>query len=65
VGLVLLGLFVGTLTIFVISPMVTGFPFLTVAGQFLLKDLVLFAATLIMIAVDSSKHSKVRARPAG
>jgi uncharacterized membrane protein YkgB len=65
VGLVLLGLFVGTLTIFVISPMVTGFPFLTLAGQFLLKDLVLFAATVMLIAVDSSKHSKVRARPAG
>jgi uncharacterized membrane protein YkgB len=61
VGLVLLGLFTGTLTIFVISPMVTGFPFLTLTGQFLLKDLVLFATTLMLIAVDYSKHSKVRA----
>jgi uncharacterized membrane protein YkgB len=61
VGLVVLGLFTGTLTIFVISPMVTGFPFLTLTGQLLLKDLVLFAATLMVIAVDSSKHSKVRA----
>ena len=61
VGLVVLGLFTGTLTIFVISPMVTGFPFLTLTGQFLLKDLVLFAATLMVIAVDSSKYSKVRA----
>jgi|SRR5215208_269828 len=61
VGLVLLGLFVGTLTIFVISPMVTGFPFLTLTGQFLLKDLVIFAATLMVIASDSSEYSKMRA----
>ena len=59
VGLLVLGLFAGTMTIFVISPMVTGFPFLNLAGQFLLKDLVLFAATLMVIAVDYSKHSKV------
>src|SRR5215213_908112 len=58
VGLVVLGLFAGTLTIFVISPMVTGFPFLNLAGEFLLKDLVLFAATLMVIAVDYSKYSK-------
>ena len=61
VGLLMLGLFTGTLTIFVISPMVTGFPFLNLVGEFLLKDLVLFAATLMVIAVDSSKYSKVRA----
>jgi uncharacterized membrane protein YkgB len=60
VGLLVLGLFIGTLTIFVISPTVTGFPFLNVTGQFLLKDLVLLAATLMVIAVDSSKHSKMR-----
>ena len=65
VGLLMLGLFTGTLTIFVISPTVTGFPFLNVTGQFLLKDLVLLAATLMVIAVDSSKHSKAPARPAG
>ena len=65
VGLVLLGLFTGTLTIFVISPMVTGFPFLTLTGQFLLKDLALFAATVMLIAVDYSKHAKAPARPAG
>jgi uncharacterized membrane protein YkgB len=58
VGLLVLGLFAGTLTIFVISPMVTGFPFLNLAGQFLLKDLVLFAATLMVIALDYSKYSK-------
>src|SRR5919202_5217287 len=38
-GLVTIGLFAGTLTIFVVAPAVTGFPFLTLAGQFLLKDL--------------------------
>lgn len=35
-GLLVLGLFAGTLTIFVISPTVTGFPFLNMAGEFLL-----------------------------
>ena len=65
VGLLVLVLFAGTLTIFVISPMVTGFPFLNLAGQFLLKDLVLFAATLMVIAVDYSKYSKAPTRPVG
>src|SRR5918912_2339969 len=54
VGLLVLGLFAGTLTIFVIAPMVTGFPFLNLTGEFLLKDLVLFAATLMVIVVDYS-----------
>ena len=58
VGLLVLGLFAGTLTIFVIAPMVTGFPFLNLTGEFLLKDLVLFAATLMVIVVDYSKYSK-------
>jgi reactive chlorine resistance protein C len=55
VGLAVLVLFAGTLTIFVISPMVTGFPFLNLAGEFLLKDLVLLAATVAVIADDSAK----------
>ena len=55
-----------TLTIVVISPMVTGFPFLTLVGEFLLKDLVLFAATLMVIALDYSKYSKAPGHdPAG
>jgi uncharacterized membrane protein YkgB len=54
VGLLVLALFAGTLTIFLIAPAVTGFPVLTLAGQFLLKDLVLFAATVMLIAVDSA-----------
>src|SRR4051812_28650962 len=33
VGLLILVLFAGTLTIFLIAPAVTGFPFLTLAGQ--------------------------------
>jgi len=41
---------------FLIAPGVTGFPFLTLAGQFLLKDLVLFAATVTVIATDAAKE---------
>src|SRR6266508_3702627 len=52
----LLVLFAGTLTIFLIAPGVTGFPFLTLAGQFLLKDLVLFAATVTVIATDTARE---------
>lgn len=55
VGLLILGLFAGTLLIFLIAPAVTGLPFLTLAGQFLLKDLVLFAATVMLIAQDSAR----------
>ena len=51
-GLVTVGLFAGTLTIFVIAPSVTGFPFLTLAGQFLLKDLGLMAAAVNVIAMQ-------------
>jgi uncharacterized membrane protein YkgB len=54
VGLLCVGLFSGTLTIFVIAPAVSygeaGFPNLSLAGQFLLKDLVLFAASLALVA---------------
>jgi uncharacterized membrane protein YkgB len=50
-GLITVGLFAGTLTIFVIAPSVTGFPLLTLAGQFLLKDLGLMAAAVNVIAM--------------
>jgi uncharacterized membrane protein YkgB len=47
VGLVCVALFLGTLAIFLIAPAVSygeaGFPRLTLAGEFLLKDLVLLA----------------------
>src|SRR5262249_56346344 len=51
-GLVTVGLFAGTLTIFVIAPGVTGFPVLTLAGQFLLKDLGRMAAAVNVIALQ-------------
>jgi uncharacterized membrane protein YkgB len=50
-GLVTIGLFGGTLTIFAIAPGVTGFPALNLAGQFLLKDLGLMAAAVNVIAM--------------
>lgn len=54
VGLLCAGLFAGTLTIFVIAPAVSfgdaGFPNLTLAGEFLLKDLVLLAASFAVTA---------------
>jgi len=56
VGLFCLILFAGTLTIFVIAPGVTGFPLLTLAGQFLLKDVVLAAAAVSVAAMDAARH---------
>ena len=56
VGLLILVLFAGTLTIFLVAPGVTGFPFLTLAGQFLLKDLVLLAATVSVIVTDAARE---------
>jgi uncharacterized membrane protein YkgB len=56
-GLVTVGLFAGTLTIFVIAPGVTGFPVLTLAGQFLLKDLGLMAAAVNVIAMAPARQS--------
>ena len=57
VGLLAAGLFVGTLVIFLIAPAVSygeaGFPNLTLAGEFLLKDLVLLSAAL-MVARSAS-----------
>ena len=56
VGLLLVGLFAGTLTIFLIAPAVSygdkGFPFLTLPGQFLLKDLVLITVSLSFFLGD-------------
>jgi reactive chlorine resistance protein C len=56
VGLLTLVLFAGTLTIFVIAPAVTGFPLLTLIGQFLLKDVVLASAAITVAAMDAAKH---------
>ncbi len=50
------GQFAGTLLIFLITPAVTygetGFPGLSLAGEFLLKDIVLLAATLAVFAAQ-------------
>ena len=63
VGLILMGLFVGTLAIFVIAPQVSGIPLLTLPGEFLLKDLALFAASCTLSAMASS-GAAARDRPA-
>jgi uncharacterized membrane protein YkgB len=59
-GLVVL--FGGTLMIFLIAPMVSygeaGFPFLTLAGEFLLKDLVLLAAAVSLIALRGDRMAE-------
>jgi putative oxidoreductase len=59
VGFLVMALFAGTLTIFVIAPAVTyggnGFPLLSLAGEFLLKDLVLLAATVAVVAADAAR----------
>jgi uncharacterized membrane protein YkgB len=57
VGLFCLILFAGTLTIFLTAPAVTGFPLLTLAGQFLLKDVVLAAAAVSVAAADAAKQT--------
>jgi uncharacterized membrane protein YkgB len=60
VGLLVVLLFVGTLSIFVTAPMVSftsqGFPHLSLAGQFLLKDLGLAAAAFAAVAHDVRRH---------
>ena len=60
VGLGVLVLFGGTLTIFLIAPMLTygphGFPVLSLLGQFLLKDTVLAAAAINLVALDSARQ---------
>ncbi len=66
VGLGVLVLFGGTLTIFLVAPMVTygphGFPFLSLLGQFLLKDTVLAAAAINLVALDSARQRNRRTR---
>ena len=62
VALLSLVLFAGTLTIFVIAPGVTGFPLLTLMGQFLLKDVVLASAAITLIARDAASHEAKRAQ---
>ena len=67
VGLLCVALFVGTLTIFVIAPPGTygdqGFPFLGLFGEFLLKDLVLAAASIAVTAMYSEARGSTVATP--
>ena len=64
VGLALLGLFAGTLGVFVLASELVfasaGAPRLTLTGQFLLKDLVLFAAALTIVANAAGAPVPVR-----
>src|SRR5213080_4108132 len=62
VALVTLVLFAGTLIIFVIAPAVTGFPILNLTGQFLLKDIVLASAAIMVVARDAAMHEAKRAQ---
>jgi uncharacterized membrane protein YkgB len=66
VGLLCMGLFSGTLAIFVIAPAVSygeaGFPNLSLAGEFLLKDLVLFAASLALVGLAPLARERSTAR---
>ena len=62
-GLATVGLFAGTLTIFAIAPAVTAFPVLTLAGQFLLKDLGLMAAAVNVIAMAPAAQVLPSMRP--
>ncbi len=67
IGFLTMALFAGTLTIFVVAPAVSygaaGFPFLSLTGQFLLKDLALLAGTVSIIATDSAKMASRRMVP--
>ena len=66
-GLASMGLFVGTLLIFLIAPKVVygdaGFPLLQFPGEFLLKDLVLFAASMTLSSMASA-NEVARRQPA-
>lgn len=65
-GIICIGLFAGTLIIFLIAPAVSfgeaGFPLLALPGEFLLKDLVLMAASVAIIKLSSVESNKLAAR---
>jgi uncharacterized membrane protein YkgB len=67
VSLGLAGLFAGTLLIFLIAPAVSygeaGFPFLTLAGEFLLKDVVLLAAAVALLSLTEEAAARDAAAP--
>lgn len=65
VALGLVGLFGGTLLIFLIAPAVSygemGFPYLTLVGEFLLKDLALLAGVMALLALDAREAAATEA----
>ncbi|HEY7063364.1 MAG TPA: DUF417 family protein [Chloroflexota bacterium] len=67
VGLALVGLFAGTLLIFLVAPAVAygdrGFPLLALPGEFLLKDLVLMAAAVSITATATACETPRQAQP--
>jgi NADH dehydrogenase len=65
VGLLVVLLFAATLSIFLTTPAVVygtaGFPHLTLAGQFLLKDLVLaMSAITVAVQADAARHARAK-----
>jgi uncharacterized membrane protein YkgB len=66
-GLASMGLFVGTILILIIAPKVAygdaGFPLLQLPGEFLLKDLVLFAASATVSGMAAARELAAQ-RPA-
>jgi uncharacterized membrane protein YkgB len=61
VGILTMGLFVGTLAILILTPKVAygdaGFPLLSLPGEFLLKDVVLMAASASLSAMASMRET--------
>ena len=61
VGILNMGLFVGTLAILILTPKVAygdaGFPLLSLPGEFLLKDIVLMAASAALSAMAASREA--------
>jgi uncharacterized membrane protein YkgB len=58
-SLIAMLILVGPLVIFLTAPVITGFPQLSLAGEFFLKDVVLFGAALSIAAADISKQRLV------
>jgi uncharacterized membrane protein YkgB len=60
VGILNMGLFVGTIAILILTPKVAygdaGFPLLSLPGEFLLKDIVLMAASASLSAMASERE---------
>lgn len=61
VGILNMGLFVGTIAILILTPKVAygdaGFPVLSLPGEFLLKDTVLMAASAALSAMAATRES--------